>query len=243
MKLMRPLIVFDLDGTLVDTAPDILGALRYVFKRHGMKEFCAIEVLKVVGISSAAIVRAGLSNQSIKFDEPQIAQLSAELEMAYFELPTISSTMPNGSIRSLHKLKACGCALAICTNKPQRLAEKVVKELQISNMFDVLIGGDTRPYRKPDPRHLTDTILAAKSSAPCSVYVGDSHSDMVTAMSAGVLGIRYSGGYEKVTEDQLGGVHLLDSFDDLYSLVDKHLLQNLRSGTNQTQIELNSCAY
>lgn len=215
---MKRLAVFDMDGTLVNTAPNILSALHTVMKSCGHPRFEETEVIPVMGLGSQAILKAALGPRRL-IAPATIEVLARDLETVYFGLPTLPSHMYPGALEALHELKARRYGLAVCTNKPQRLADAVLNSLAITPLFDALVGGDAIPYRKPDPRHLSHTISLAGGLAAHSVYVGDAHTDMLAAMGAGVHGIRFSGGYEAVTEDQVVGVRLMHAFAELPSLL------------------------
>ncbi|MBB3949565.1 HAD-IA family hydrolase [Aureimonas jatrophae] len=188
--------MFDLDGTLVDTAPDLTGALNYCLAEAGLPSLDVDAVRPHAGRGARAILQLGFSAAGITADETCLTnQLPRFLDR--YNAHIADASMPfSGAVDALERLRGAGFKLAICTNKMEALARRLLVELQIAGYFSAICGSDTFAGRKPDPVHLLGTVSLAGGSAPVSIMVGDTDTDMEAARRAGLRSVLVDFGYD-----------------------------------------------
>lgn len=196
---MTRAIVFDLDGTLVDSAPSITVALNRIRVRRGATSNLAVETVKRwVSLGAEAVVRSALA-EICEADERDLAEFRAE----YAAIRTTQECLFDGFPETLNVLAAAGWALAVCSNKPQQLCVQVLEDTGISRYFSAILGGDAVPQSKPHPAHLLAALDALHAKRAASVYVGDSSIDLRTARAAGVPFLLATYGYSDPALQQL----------------------------------------
>jgi phosphoglycolate phosphatase len=202
-------IVFDLDGTLVDTAGDITVALNHALVTLGRPGVDPAEVRSMIGHGGRALLERALG-ESGGFSE-QLVQHGLRLFLDHYAANIAASARPFPNLEPvLDRLAARGFRLGICTNKTERLAHALIEAIGWSGRFAAILGADSRPWRKPDPRHLHATIAAAGGVR--ALFVGDSPTDAETARAAGVPLILYAHGYSTEPLDTLGADAILDDY-------------------------------
>ncbi|MFN9781573.1 MAG: phosphoglycolate phosphatase [Alphaproteobacteria bacterium] len=214
---MRPpeTIVFDLDGTLVDTAPDLTAALNAVLIRERLPPVPLERVRQMVGRGARVLIERALAWHRIPLDPTRTSELLQHF-LTYYEANIAVTSRPfEGMETCVRSLSAHGHRIGICTNKPEHLSRKLIAELGLADLFPVILGADSRPWRKPDPRHLTDTIEALGGEASNAVLVGDSDTDARTARAAGVPVVLVSFGYTETPAGELDADAVVDHFRDL----------------------------
>lgn len=205
-------IIFDLDGTLVDTAGDLTASLNHALGTLGRPPIDPAGVRAMVGHGARKLLERGLAATGTMTAELVEAGVRPFLDH-YAANIAVHSRPFEGVERALASLEAEGLRLAICTNKPVALAEALVAELGWQNRFRALLGADSRPWKKPDPRHLADTLAAAGGRR--AIFVGDSRTDADTARAARVPLVLVSFGYSTEPVDSLGADALIHHFDAL----------------------------
>ena len=214
---MTNLIVFDLDGTLVDTAPDLLGALNVALAAEGLAPVTLDIARSLVGAGVRALVERGLKHHARNVPDSRIdALMTVFLDHYTAHIADHSRPYP-GVIDSLLDLQSQGWRFAICTNKLELYSVKLIRELKMSHWFAANCGGDTFPFRKPDRRHLIETI--ARAGGGNAIMVGDSQTDVDTARGAGIPVIGVSFGYTDIPMKDLKPDVLIDHFDQLAEAV------------------------
>jgi phosphoglycolate phosphatase len=204
--------VLDLDGTLVDTAPDLTHALNHVLIKRGLSPMPIEAVRSAVGYGARVMIEQSLRALCATGD---IDEMLAEF-LVHYEANIAADSRPfPGAIAALDGLAHTGARLAICTNKRESLSRKLLKELELEDYFASVAGRDTFPVSKPDPAHLTGTIALAGGRADCAVMVGDSHIDINTAKAAHVPIVWVSFGYASGPIDDLRPEAVIDHFDAL----------------------------
>ena len=188
---MTRLAVFDLDGTLVDSAPDIHAALNRVMAARGLAGFTLAEVTAMIGDGAKVLVERALAARDRPFDAGAVAEFIADPAA---EGAVDARAFP-GIPEALARLEAEGWRLAVCTNKPVAMARALLGSLGLLGRFAALGGGDSFPTRKPDPAHLLATIAAAGGLRDGAVMIGDHHNDIRAARGAGIPGLFVSWGY------------------------------------------------
>jgi phosphoglycolate phosphatase len=177
---MTRLVVFDLDGTLVDSAPDLHAALDRLMAARGLPGFAPAEVIGMIGDGARALVEKALAARGLPFEE---AALGAFLE-DYGAHAAIATRPFPGIPEALEELAEAGWRIAVCTNKPEAPARALLRSLGLIGHVAVLTGGDSFATRKPDPAPLLGTLALAGGSAGSSVMVGDHHNDIAAARAA-----------------------------------------------------------
>ena len=205
-------IVFDLDGTLVDTAPDLTNALNDVRTRRGLKPVSIEAIRGCVGHGARVMIEQSLVNAGARGDADQML---AEFLVHYGANIARESRPYPGALAALDRLSAQGARLAICTNKRESLSRLLIQELGIEHQFTALAGRDTFPVAKPHPGHLTGVIALAGGDPSRSVMIGDSDIDLRTAKAASVPAILVSFGYGASPMDGFAPGAVIDHFDEL----------------------------
>jgi phosphoglycolate phosphatase len=211
---MTPAFIFDLDGTLVDTAPDINIAINKLVSREGRREIALDEMRFLVGNGVKKLVERAFKRTGDAADPDNLDKLTADFLAHYCALKDEHSRIYPGVVETLEKLMNEGARLAVLTNKPQKSAEQLIAAKDLGRFFKVVFGGGKRDYLKPDPRLYADVLAELGGSGP-SVMVGDSLPDMETARNAGVPGILVSYGYSATAPDSLDADALVDRFAEV----------------------------
>ncbi|MGH8294285.1 MAG: phosphoglycolate phosphatase [Steroidobacteraceae bacterium] len=215
---MRPsLIAFDLDGTLIDSAADLAGAANTLLAGFGCEPLSLAEVRRMIGDGVATLVARVLAARHCEQADPARA---AQIFMRHYEACATSlTTAYPGAAEALQALRAAGIPLAVCTNKPARLAASVLDNLGLAKYFARVIGGDSLPFRKPDPRVLLAVLEALGARPESSLLVGDSEVDAATARSAGVPFVLMKHGYRRGPAEEIACIAALESFAELPALI------------------------
>ncbi|MDO9416478.1 HAD-IA family hydrolase [Pararhizobium sp.] len=211
---MKGTIVFDLDGTLVDSVPDLAGSLDSLMTEQGLEVIGIPATRKLIGHGIPNLVRGALALRAVDWqDEQGLATVKRFTEI--YSARVSQETLPYADVEeTLSFLAAEGWHLAVCTNKVERFAKAILRDLGLDHFFPVIAGPDTFGVGKPDPRHLTETAKAAGGGG-LVIFVGDSEVDIATAKAAGVPVIALSYGYSKTPLDTLLPDALIDRFADL----------------------------
>ena len=208
-------IVLDLDGTLVETAPDLCAALNHTLGRMDVPPVALSDVRHMIGDGTRALLRRGLEASGI---EPSDEEMEANFQtlLAYYNTHIADHSYPfDGIVELLTAWKTDGVKLGVCTNKMIGSTERLLTALDLSRHFDAVFGGDSLSVRKPDRRHLL-AVLDAMSVAPSdAVMIGDSANDVAAARNAGVPVVVVSFGYTPVPAVELGADAVIDHFDEL----------------------------
>jgi phosphoglycolate phosphatase len=210
-----PTIVFDLDGTLVDTAPDLIETLNAIFARHKVPAVAFEDARAMIGAGVRPLLMRGLASHGIHRPPAEIDQLFQEYLALYAAHIADRSRPFPGLEAALDALASDGCIFAVCTNKLEWLSVRLLDALGLSRRFAAICGQDTFAMRKPDPEMLRLTIAKAGGSAERSIMVGDSMTDVVTAKNAAVPVVAVDFGYTETPPDQLGADRLIGHFDAL----------------------------
>jgi len=208
-----PILLFDLDGTLVDTAPDLVTTLNTILLRNNREPLPLESVVKLVGDGARALLDRGFRETGSPAQN--LDALITEFIDIYIETAPVHSRPFPGVLEVLDGFAAAGYRMAVCTNKPQGPSEIILHELEMMRFFDAVVGGDRLPVRKPDAGHLLGTLELMKVSGRSSIMVGDSHNDVASARNAEMPVIVVSYGYSTTPPAELGGNILIDQFADL----------------------------
>jgi phosphoglycolate phosphatase len=205
-------VIFDLDGTLADTAPDLTAALNHALNALGRPSVPAEDVRHMVGHGARALLRNGLAATG-DVDEALIDR-GFPIFLDYYEAHIADGSRPfDGVAAALSELDARGVRLGICTNKLEGLAVQLVTALGWQDRFVTIVGGDTLPQRKPDPAPVHAAV--ARAGGGRAAFVGDSISDTGAARAAGIPCVALTFGFSDRPPEQLGADALIDHFDQL----------------------------
>jgi phosphoglycolate phosphatase len=216
----RPTIAFDLDGTLVDSAPDLLATLNVVLHEFGLDPIAAADARGMFGGGARVLIERGLSFHGVRPSESEVNRMQMRF-LAYYEEHLADRSQPfPGAAEALSALAARDARLVVVTNKFERFSTKLLALLGLLDRFAVIAGPDTFGVRKPDPAHLLRAVDRAGGDATTTIMVGDSVVDVATARAAEVPVIAVSFGYRAVEADALGADLLVDRLDQVPDAVD-----------------------
>ena len=215
--MQTTLVVFDLDGTLIDSAPDMHRAVNLMLADLGCSPLALADIRTMVGDgASALIARALAARQCVNVDTGNaLAQFLQHYESSPTEFTRIFPAVP----QTLERLHASGLTLAICTNKPTRLTQMIIERLGLSRFFTRIVAGDSMPFRKPDPRALLEVLDGFGTPPAAAILVGDSEVDAATAQAAKVPFILMTYGYHRGPIDAISSIATLDHFGELATLL------------------------
>ncbi|MEJ8572928.1 phosphoglycolate phosphatase [Microbaculum marinum] len=214
----KPVAVFDLDGTLVDTAPDLFAALDVVLRENGYESVAPADEMGIIGHGSKAMIEYALTAQGVDIDPERIKPMHLRF-LDYYEAHIADGSRPfPGVVEALDRLAGAGAALAVCTNKYEHLSRQLLDALGLSGRFAAIVGADTLGVRKPDPAHILGTIERAGGDLTRAVMVGDSRTDIDAAKAATVPVIAVDFGYTDTPVAQLSPDHVISQYEELYAL-------------------------
>jgi len=212
-------VVFDLDGTLVDTAPDLIETLNVVFTRDGLPPLDYAAARDMIGGGARRMIESALKLQGRVLTEGVVDRLFADF-IAHYGAHVADRSQPfPGLDAALDRLAPRGCQFAVCTNKLESLSRLLLEALGLSRRFAAICGQDTFGMQKPDPEILRRTIRAAGGALQRAVMVGDSGTDIATARAAGVPVVAVDFGYSETPVRELGPDRVISHFDQLADAV------------------------
>jgi phosphoglycolate phosphatase len=224
-SLTRPprAAVFDLDGTLVDSAPDLAAALNRVLAEAGLPPHPPEAVAGMVGHGVARLLERGFAVAGAPLDLAALPRWVDRFLVFYAEdLSTLSRPYP-GMPEAVDALAAAGWRLGVCTNKPTRLSVGLLDALGLGPRFGAVVGGDAAPERKPHPAPMRMTLDRLGVPAGASVFVGDSETDVLTARAVGLPVVLVKHGYTAIPPEALGADAVADDLSDLPALLESLL--------------------
>lgn len=213
---LAPALIFDLDGTLIDSAPAIHAVSNAVLVAQGFPVLSLEEVRSFVGRGVPHLVRCLLQRHGQNPDGPLYATVHDDLILRY-ETEVEGNTPYPGVIPALEQLAAMGCAMAVATNKPLRPAMAALRHVGMDRFFPVVLGGDSLPTRKPDPAMVHDAVRQLGRDRV--LYIGDSEVDAETAANADIPFLLFTEGYRKTPVDQLRHAATFKQFNQLSDIV------------------------
>jgi len=214
-----PLLVFDLDGTLAETAGDLIGTLNVVLAREGVAPLPLADARFMLGAGAKALIQRGFAAQNVPLDPARLQQLFGDFLAHYVAHIADESFLFPGVVEALDRFEAAGWAFAVCTNKTEAPARKLLNALGIADRFRVIAGQDTYNAPKPDPRVLQATIEDAGCIVARAIMVGDSRTDIDTARNLGIPVVAVDFGYTDVPVRDLRPDRTISHFDALWDAV------------------------
>ena len=221
-------IVFDLDGTLVDTAPDLMSAHNYVMKKYGYPTKSTKEIRNLVGQGAGAMIGRSIWGQAKKefqsvHDKKIKDQMSKDFLIFYGKNIINESTLIKGVKEFLKWCKEQNISMAVCTNKTEHLAIDLLKKIGIYDYFEYVAGNNTFDYCKPDPRHITNIIEIIGGDLKKTLMIGDSETDANAAKSASIPVILLENGYTEKNTSEIYHNHLIKDFIGVEKIVSTYL--------------------
>ncbi len=221
-------VLFDLDGTLVDTAPDLMRAHNHVMKKFGYEERELSDIKKLAGGGSKAMLRksmheiAELSGKIKKTDKKMEEEMTKEFVNFYSHNIDKESKLITGALEFLNWCKKNFVSMAVCTNKQEHLSIDLLKKIKIYHYFDYVAGGNTFDYNKPDPKHLTSTIEIIGGNIKKTIMIGDSETDSGAAQAANIPFVLIEGGYTEKKMNQIYHNHSVKNFIGLEKIIENY---------------------
>ena len=213
-------LAFDLDGTLVETAPDLIGTLNRMLAARDIPRMPVESAQHLVGHGSLALLRHGFQEAGAPWDEARAAGLLEEFLADYIQHIAVFSRPYDGVIATLERLTARGALLCVATNKRTDLSVALIAALDMTHHFAVICGPDRVSARKPDGAHVREAVLMAGGDPARAIMVGDGAPDVQAAKSAGVPSVVVTFGYTPIPARDLGGDVVVDHFDQVESAID-----------------------
>jgi len=221
-------ILFDLDGTLADTAPDLMKAHNHVMNKFGYSSKSMDEIRNLVGRGAAVMIGRSIWGSARKelskiSDEKIKKDMTKEFIKFYENNLVVETQLLNGVEKFLLWAKSNDISMGVCTNKQEHLAIELLKKINIYDFFEYVAGGNTFDYCKPDPRHITNMVEIMGGDIRKTIMIGDSENDADAAKSAGVPMILVEDGYTEKKIDQIYHNHLIKDFVGIENIVLKYL--------------------
>ena len=210
----KQIIVFDLDGTLVNSAPDLCYALNKTLEEINIPLITLQEVMGYLGDGALELIKRGISKHH-NVDNYDLEKLRMRFLDIYDDCLLDKTDFYENVLETLEKLKKMNFTLAICSNKPELLVKRIIKGLNAIDFFGAITGGDTYEFRKPDSRHLERTILEAGRKVDQAIMVGDSENDIKCANSINVPSIVVDFGYSRAPVENLNANIIMNNYQNL----------------------------
>ena len=210
-----PLAIFDLDGTLIDTAPDLIASLNHAIAPVGLAPYGVEDTKILVGRGVRVMIERAFEHRDRSLDEDTFDACFERFSEHYRAgIPGESHPYP-GIVAALDRLKSAGFDLAVCTNKRESFTMPLLDALDLTGYFTAITGGDTFAFRKPDPRHVLETIARASGDVANAVMVGDSSNDIDAGKGAGAATIAVTFGYADRPVADMAADRIISHFDEL----------------------------
>ena len=221
-------ILFDLDGTLVDTAPDLMLAHNHVMRKFGYPSKSTEDIRNLVGKGAGALIGRSIWGQAKKefskvLDEKIKDEMVKEFVNFYGKNIVNESTLVTGVKDFLIWCKEQNISMAVCTNKQEHLSNDLLKKIGIYDFFEYVAGSDTFDYCKPDPRHLTNVVEILDGDIKKTIMIGDSETDANAAKAAEIPVILLENGYTEKNTTEIYHNHLIKDFIDIEKIISKYL--------------------
>jgi len=225
---IRPTIAFDLDGTLVDSAPDLCTALNLTLDENGYRQVPLGKMRDIVGQGARVMIERALTLEG-KTASPDRLSRMFERFLTHYDTHLADESKPfPGAKEALDRLKDSGALLVVCTNKLEGFSVKLLEAVGLAEYFAVIAGSDTFPMRKPDAGHLLGAVSRAGGHSASVVMVGDSRTDVATARAANVPVIAVNFGYSDIPAGELGADRVVERLAEVPDVA-RELLQPARA--------------
>lgn len=207
-----PALLFDLDGTLADTKPDLHAAMNYVLEKNRLNPVPDTAITNMIGGGARVILQRGLAENGVSWDDAKLDTATEEFVLWYDQNIDANTRIYPNLMPVLDAAKAANIPMAVVTNKREGLSAKLLFRLGLHSYFDALVGGDTLPKRKPDPDTIDEALRRLACAPEDAIMVGDSEADTGGAIAAGVASICVTFGYRRVSLEDLKADALIDDY-------------------------------
>lgn len=214
------LIIFDLDGTLAHTAPDLLGTLARITKPYGLEALNMDQFGQIIGHGAKAMISRAFAINDQQLDDDTLEVLFNEFLKDYGANIANETTLFDGVLTAMDSLEQKGYSFALCTNKTESMARLLLEELNVTNRFKSITGGDTFEFRKPDARHLKETAKMAGFDISDAIMIGDSATDINSAINANIPSVAVTFGYSDTPIKDLGATKIISDFSALNDAIE-----------------------
>jgi phosphoglycolate phosphatase len=208
-------IVWDLDGTIIDSAPDLGGALNTLLERHGKPPVAEIRVRSMIGNGVAKLIERGFAESGTQVGEMELQSLQPEFMSIYCARATQLSRLYPGAASAIKDFHKAGVAQAVCTNKPELVSRAILDDMNLAQYFEIVVGGDTFEHRKPHPSPLQSCLDVLGSDVDSALMIGDSAVDVETAQALGMMVGVVTHGYARQPVETLGADFLISDLATL----------------------------
>jgi len=221
-------ILLDLDGTLIDTAPDLMNAHNHVMRKFGYETKSTDDIRELVGKGAASLIGRSVWGQAKKElgkinDQEIKKEMVKEFIDYYGKNIAVESKLINGVLEFLSWAKKNNISMGVCTNKQEYLAVDLLKQIKIYDYFEYVAGSNTFDYCKPDPRHLTSVIEIMQGDIKKSLMIGDSETDAESAKAAGIPFILVENGYTEKKVSEIYHDYLIKDFVNIEEIIKKYI--------------------
>jgi phosphoglycolate phosphatase len=216
-------LIFDLDGTLVDTAPDLTAATNHALSLIGRRPISNAEARNLVGHGSRALIIRGCEATGGAVDEDTVKRLNIAFLEYYADNIAGHSVVFSGLVDVLDRARSAGLKLGVCTNKVERLSYKLLAELKMAEYFGAVVGGDTLPIMKPDPAPYREVATRLGVNVANTIMFGDSETDILTAQNTGVPVVAVTFGYTPHPVQTYNPTHVINHYDQAWDIISRYL--------------------
>ena len=221
-------ILFDLDGTLVDTAPDLMNAHNHVMRKYGYETKSTDDIRKLVGQGAGSLIGRSVWGQAKKeFSQINDKEIKKEMVTEFIDFYgkniANESKLINGAYDFLKWCKKNNISMGMCTNKQENLAVDLLKRIKVYDFFEYVAGSNTFDFCKPDPRHLTNVVEIMHGDLNKTIMIGDSETDANAAKAANIPFILLEDGYTEKNVNEISHDHLISDFVGIEKIVQKYL--------------------
>ncbi|WP_135080506.1 phosphoglycolate phosphatase [Terasakiella sp. SH-1] len=218
---MKPkAIIFDLDGTLIDSAPDLRTACNKLLTQYGRRLISIDETMTFVGNGAPKLIERAFRATGTEATSEDIPKLTQEFLQFYDGHEADETCLYEGGEETLASLQNKGYRLALCTNKPKQPTLNLLGDLKIADHFELVVGGDELERKKPDPQMIHFVLNEMGLEAGDAIMIGDSSNDIEAAKNANMRNIAVSYGYRKVPVEDLGADHVVDHISDIVAIIE-----------------------
>lgn len=218
--MKHSLIIFDLDGTLANTAPDLLGTLNRITKPYDLSEMGMNEFGQIIGHGAKAMIKRAFNLNDKPLDVETLEALFESFLVDYSANIANETTLFEGVLAAMDKLANKSFEFALCTNKTEAMARLLLEELGVTAHFKSITGGDTFEFRKPDARHLIKTAELAGHDISKAIMIGDSATDINAALNAKISSVAVTFGYSDEPIESLGATRIINHFSELPTAIE-----------------------
>ena len=214
-------ILFDLDGTLIDSVPDIAAAANLLLETESLAPLTVDQVRGMIGNGIAKLVERAFEARGVTLEGDAHAAMTARMMEIYKDHLTIETSLMEGAEHVLRAYARIGVRLAVVTNKPEAFSREILEHFDLGEAVSVVVGGDTGPVRKPAPDMLLHALAELDATASEALMVGDSPADIDAAKAASMASVAVRGGYTRIPADELGADVVIDSLGELPGAIEQ----------------------